>query len=98
MEGSSLQPDEQRIEALARQIGSRRLVLPALLLLEITRPFSFLVSQGLLLCQPLLGYFVKEPLVAGYAELLADRGNFDRLVARLEETQSHAASGGEGRG
>lgn len=98
MAGSSREPDEQRIEVLARQIGRRRLALPALLLLEIAKPFSFLLSQGLLLCQPLLGYLVEEPLVAGYAELLADRRNLDHLMTRLEETQSHAAHGGEGRG
>ena len=98
MEGSGPEPYEHRIEALVRQIGRRRLALPALLLLEITRPFSFLVSQGLLLFQPVLGYFVEEPLVAGYADLLADRGNLDRLIARLEETQSPAANRGEGRG
>ena len=98
MEGSSGEPEAQRIEVLARQIGRRRLTLPALLLLEIARPFSFLLSQGLLLCQPLLGYLVEEPLVAGYVELLADRGSLDRLVTRLEEIQSHAANGGGGRG
>lgn len=98
MEGSSQEPQAQRIEALVRQIRRRRLALPALLLLEIARPFSFLLSQGLLLCQPFLGYLVEEPSVAGYAELLADRGNLDRLVTRLEEIQSHATSGGEGRG
>jgi len=98
MEGSSQEPYEHRIEALVRQIGSRRLALPALLLLEVTRPFSFLLGQGLSLFQPLLGYFVEEPLVADYAELLADRGNLDRLIARLEETQALAANTGEGRG
>jgi hypothetical protein len=98
MEGSSQEPEAQRIEALIRQIGRRRLALPALLLLEIARPFSFLLSQGLLLCQPLLGYLVEEPVVAGYAELLADRDNLDQMVIRLEELQSHAANGGEGRG
>lgn len=98
MEGSSREPYEHRIEALVRQIGRRRLALPALLLLEITRPFSFLLSQGLSLCQPLLGYLFEEPLIAGYAELLADRGNLDRLIARLEETQALAATTGEGRG
>jgi hypothetical protein len=98
MEGSSREPDQQRIEALVRQIRRRRLALPALLLLEIARPFSFLLSQGLLLLQPLLGYLLEEPLIADYAELLADRGNMDRLVTRLEETHSHTANGGGGRG
>lgn len=98
MEGSNRASGDQLIEELVRQIGRWRLGLPALLLLEITMPFSFLLGQGLLLFQPFLGYFVEESQIGGYADLLADRRSLDRLVCRLEETRSWAATGGEGRG
>ncbi len=98
MEGSNRESGEQLIEKLVRQIGRWKLALPALLLLDIARPFSFLIGQGLLLSQPLLGYFVEEPRIADYADLLADRGNLDRLVSRLEESRSGATTGGEGKG
>jgi hypothetical protein len=98
MEASGHESDGRWIEELVRQIRHRKLTLPTLLLLELARPFSFLLSQGLLLCEPLLGYFVEEPTIAGYADLLGDKGNLDRLVSRLEETRSRAASGVEGRG
>jgi len=83
MEEPGRESSEQLIEQLTRQIGRWKLTLPALLLLEVTRPFNFIASQGLLLCQPLLSYFVPEPRIADYAELLADRANVDRLVACL---------------
>jgi hypothetical protein len=98
MEGSNRESGEQLIEELVRRIGRWKLALPALLLLEITRPFSFLVGQGLLLSQPLLGFFVEEPRIADYVDLLADRDNLDRLVNRLEENMSLSATGGKGRG
>ncbi|MEJ2207650.1 MAG: hypothetical protein P8129_01265 [Anaerolineae bacterium] len=97
MEGSNRESGEL-IEGLVRQIGNWKLTLPALLLFEIARPFSFIVGQGLYLCQPLLGFWTEEPRVTGYADLFSDRKNLDRLIARLADTQSGTANGGEGRG
>ncbi|MGC9333667.1 MAG: hypothetical protein ACP5JJ_05930 [Anaerolineae bacterium] len=73
------------MEDLYYRLRRWKLGLPALLFLEMARPFSFLASQGLLLCQPLLSYLVDESSLASYAELLADRQNLDRLMARLKD-------------
>ena len=88
---------EQLIEHLTEQISRWRLTMPAILLLQVTRPLSFIASQGLLLCQPLLSFVYDAPRVADYAELLADRASMDRLVARLEEEERSRGSGGKGR-
>jgi hypothetical protein len=88
---------EQLIEHLTEQISRWRLTMPAILLLQVTRPLSFIASQGLLLCQPLLGFVYDAPRVADYAELLADRASMDRLVRRLEEEEHSRGSGGKGR-
>lgn len=88
---------EQLIERLAKQISRRRLTVPAILLLQVTRPLSFIASQGLLLCQPLLGFVYDASRVADYAELLADRASIDRLVAQLEAEERARGSGGRGR-
>jgi hypothetical protein len=84
MEESGQEQSEQLIEHLTQQINQWRLALPAILFLQVTRPFSFIASQGLLLCQPLLSFVYDAPRIADYADLLADRTNIDRLVARLE--------------
>lgn len=83
MEGSGQEQSEQLIEHLTQQISQWRLELPAVLFLQITRPFSFIASQGLLLCQPLLSFVFDGPRIGDYANLLADRTNIDRLIARL---------------
>jgi hypothetical protein len=89
---------EQLIEHLVRKIGRWKLTLPALLVLEVSRPLSFIASQGLLLCQPLLTFFCQEPGVADYADLLAERANVDRLIARLERDRPIRGKHGEERG
>ena len=88
---------EQLIEHLTEQISRWRLTMPAILLLQVTRPLSFIASPGLLLCQPLLSFVYDAPRVADYAELLADRASMDRLVTRLEEEEHARGSGGNGR-
>lgn len=86
---------EQLIDQLSQQINRWRLNLPAVVVLQVTRPLSFVASQALLLCQPLLSFFEDSPQVANYAELLSDRANIDRLVARLEEHSRSPGNGGE---
>jgi hypothetical protein len=75
---------EQLVERLVDKASRWHLTVPAILLLEIARPFSFIASQGLLLCQPLLGFLYDETRISEFAELLADRSNLDRLIAGLE--------------
>lgn len=70
-------------EQLLQWIRHRGLELPARMALEVARPFSFIASQGLLLCQPLLSYFAQEAHIAAYVDLLADRENLDRLIIQL---------------
>jgi hypothetical protein len=87
-------PKGQLIEQWARQIQRWRLVQPALLFLEVTKPLSFIASQGLLLCEPLLSSLYREPRVSEYANLMADRANVERLIALLEQGDSMRDSAG----
>ncbi len=89
---------EQLLDRLTQLIEGRGLTLPALLLLQATRPLSFIASQGLLLCEPVLSFFYESPRIAEYADLLADRANIDRLVARLEDDRREYGKRGEERG
>ena len=82
------EPVQGQSERLAEQVVQRvdrwRLTLPTLLFLEVTKPFSFIASQGLLLCQPLLGFLVSDSQISALADLLGDRANVERLIARLD--------------
>jgi hypothetical protein len=83
----------QLIDRLAERITRRGLAMPAVLLLDLFKPFSFIASQGLLLCQPLSGWMNMEQQVADYASLLADRSSLDYLVARLEQSTNREEGG-----
>lgn len=88
MERPAGEQREQLIENLAQRISRWNLATPAIMLLEVVKPFSFIAGQGLLLCEPFLGFFFVGPQVGDYADLLADRANVDHLVARLEAGQA----------
>lgn len=95
---SGKEQSEQLLDHLTQHIERWRLTLPALLFLQATRPLSFIASQGLLLCQPVLSFFYGTPRIGEYADLLADRANIDRLVARLETDSREFSNCGEERG
>jgi hypothetical protein len=83
----------QLIDRLAERINRRGLAVPTVLLLDLFKPFSFITSQALLLCQPLSGWMNLERQVEDYAGLLADRSSLDYLVARLEQGTNREESG-----
>ena len=93
MEDPTQERRGQLIDRLAERIARRGLAVPTVLLLDLFKPFSFIASQGLLLCQPLSGWMNLEQQVADYAGLLADRSNLDYLVARLEQGTNPEESG-----
>lgn len=95
---SGQEQSEQLLDGLAQQIDHWGLTLPALLFLQVIRPLSFIASQGLLLCQPVMSFFHDTPHIADYADLFADRANIDRLVARLGNDGRENGNRGEERG
>jgi hypothetical protein len=88
--------DNPLIEPLVEQARRFRLMLPAILALEIARPLSFIASQGLYLFEPLLRFFYQEPRVGDYAEFFGSRSNMDHLIACLkQEYESRERTGKE---
>ena len=75
---------------MATFLLDRRLETPAILALEILRPFSFLISQFLVMAQPMLSETLRRRS-ASYQSLLQDQGEIDRLVALLASRASAAA-------
>jgi hypothetical protein len=73
----------KEIQSLALAILRRGLTVPAIVLLELLQPLSFVGSQILLVAAPLFGVFGDH---AGrhYAWLLADRRNVTQLLEALE--------------
>lgn len=76
--------DNELIDALAASVAQRRMITPAILFLELLKPFSFLGSQALLLVEPLLGASTGRA-TRMWAGLLEDPDNVDRLLGALDE-------------
>ena len=98
MTAAAVWREEELIDRLVNWIVRQGMVTPAVFLLEINKPFSFLGGQALWMLQPLLGSAVGHDLVAAYARLLENPTNIDRLLASLEscqaETEHPARTGG----
>jgi hypothetical protein len=84
MQQAKARQEEELINRLADWIAQRGLITPAMFLLEINKPFTFLGSQMLRMFQPLLGPATGDEQIEAYARLLEDRANIEGLLARLE--------------
>ena len=75
----------QLIDALAQQVVKRGLSVPAVLFLELHKPFAFIGSQAGIVFAPFLAPFFGFDRVDDYTQLLSERENWERLVERIEE-------------
>ena len=75
---------EQWLDQWAERIHCSGWSIVALPLLEVGRGLGFLVSQFLLLTQPLLTGLVDEASITRYVALLEDPGAIESLIERVE--------------
>src|SRR5260221_8721486 len=83
--------DEQRdslIEKLAQRVIRYDLCVPALLFLEMHRPFAYLAGQSLVLGSGFLAPLFGPQNVQQMAKLFENRSNIDRLLARIEALEA----------
>lgn len=80
-------PDEtqrQVVERLAREVVRRRLTTPALLLLELSRPLTFLSAQAIHFFLPLVSTVTDAGSVEAFARFVEQRGSVDYIEGRIE--------------
>ena len=89
-----LAPEERDalIEKIAQGVIKRKLEAPAILFLEMHKPFGFIASQGLIVTSPLIAPFtgLENLQVAGV--ILQERANVERLIRRIEYLSGTAPS------
>ncbi|NCO42754.1 MAG: hypothetical protein COZ06_24215 [Armatimonadetes bacterium CG_4_10_14_3_um_filter_66_18] len=73
------------IDSCARRIVGYGLETPAIFLLEMHKPLSFLGSQALLFASPCLAPFMGLERTEDFAALLNEPANVDLLLDRIEE-------------
>ncbi len=81
----TVQQRDAIIESFARKIVDKGMEIPAVLVLEVTKPASFLFSQGVLVLGPVLYPFLGFDRVDRFAGFLNSRENIEMLIARIEE-------------
>jgi hypothetical protein len=90
----------QVIEKIAQGIVRRGMEAPTILLLEMHKPVTFLVSQGLMSISYFIAPIVGFENVRIASKLLERRENVERLIQRIEELaeerQRMRANGREG--
>jgi hypothetical protein len=80
--------DERRnelIDKLAAKILKHGMAMPAVLFLEMHKPFAFLASQTVILASGFLAPFVGIQNVQEYSKLMETRENVERLITRIEQ-------------
>ena len=80
--------DEERdalIESLANRVVKYKMQVPAILALEMHRPFSFLAGQSILLGSGFLAPIFGVENLQRCAKLLEKRENMDRLLLKIEQ-------------
>jgi len=80
--------EEKRIELLeriAQEVVERSLTAPAVFVLEVARPFTFIGSQSMVFLEPIIQSIFNWRNYTYVRKLLEDRKNLDELLLRIED-------------
>ncbi len=83
------------VESIAASIEKRGLQVPAVLLLEMHRPFHFLLGSGVVAASGVLVPFFGAKRVQQASKLLESKQGLEMLIARIEQNHTAAVKGGE---
>jgi hypothetical protein len=86
--------DEAFTSRLAARVVARGLTVPAILVLESSKPLSVVASQLLIALEPMVGLLVNTPDTLRLARLLAERGYIETLLVAIENREAAVTSGG----
>jgi len=83
------------IDSICREIIRREMVVPTLMMLEMSRPLNFLGSQALHFFQPFGTVLVDPGAWDAFAVFLEQRGSVEYLIQRLEDLDVERKSASE---
>jgi hypothetical protein len=75
------------LDRWARKVVRSRLSVPAVFLLELSKPLAFVGSQMMLLWGPLAHLLVDPERYDRWVDGMADRDNWEHLIRRIEELE-----------
>lgn len=80
--------EREMVDRICREVVRRRLVTPALMLLEMSRPLNFIGSQLMRFFQPFVAAVLPVGGYGRFAAFLERRGSIETLCRRLEEFEA----------
>lgn len=83
----SLDPQERDkfIDTIAKEVVHRHLAAPAIVLLESSKPLSFVASQTMIFFDPIVKLAVPVKNYSKFQKILEDRDNIERLITAIEK-------------
>lgn len=79
-------------EKIARKIVEREMTVPAIMLLEMVKPLSFLGSQALVFLNPIVSLVVSSGDYYRFVRLMEERENIEKLAVAIEEENARDAA------
>jgi len=79
-------------EKIAKKIVEREMTVPAIMLLEMVKPLSFLGSQALVFLNPIVSLVVSSGDYYRFVRLMEERDNIEKLAVAIEEENARDAT------
>ena len=76
------------IEKIAKKVVDWRLTAPAIVVLESSKPISFVASQVLVFFDPIVKSFFNIRDYERFYTMIEDRENLERLIVAIEEEEN----------
>ena len=79
--------DEELVEKVAKKIVNMRMTVPAVFLLESSKPLAFLGGQLLVFLEPFIQTLFNFKQYQRFAFLMENRDNWERLLRKIEDLE-----------
>lgn len=77
---------------IAKKVVEREMTVPAIMLLEMAKPLSFLGSQALVFLNPIISLVVSSGDYYRFVRLMEERDNIEKLAVAIEEENARDAA------
>jgi hypothetical protein len=84
----TLEQEEALLEKAAAAVEKRKMVAPAIMVLEMHKPLAFIGASAAVAFAPFIVPFLGYDAVHDYSRLLKKPGNVERLIRKLERPET----------
>lgn len=79
--------ESRLVDRICGEVARRRLTTPALLVLEMHRPFNYVSAQALHFLEPIVTAIADPEGYRAFARFLEQRGSIDYLIRRIQSLE-----------